>query len=290
MKISIVTDEISADPETAFEIGGEWGITAFELRGIDSNRVPFLSAFQKERLRELLDELDIQIVALSPGLFKMPYRTGRRDDFPVRVIDYGMWQQWRDSRDEVRFHLEELLPRTIEYAQELGVDLIVSFSFHRGGAPSGAELPEEVLAALHQAATQVGDAGMKLALEVEDEFWADTGANTARILSLVDHPALVVNWDPGNAYPAGDRPYPDGYAAVRQAVHHVHFKDVRRGADGSHHYAVDGDIDWDGQLQALREDGYDGYISVETHMRPKVAAARDVTRRLQALLEKIEQD
>lgn len=290
MKISIVTDEISADPETAFEIGGELGITAFELRGIASNRAPLLTPFQKARLQELLDAFDVQIAALSPGLFKMPYVTGQRNDFPVQVIDYGMWQQWQESQDEVRFHLEELLPQSIQYARELGVNLIVAFSFHRGRAPSGTEPPEEVLEALHRAATQVGEAGMKLALEVEDGFWADTGKNTASILSLVDHPALVVNWDPGNAYPAGETPFPDGYEFVREAVHHVHFKDVRRNADGSHQYAVDGEIDWEGQLRALLEDGYDGYISVETHMRPKVAAAKDVTRRLQALLEKIEQD
>jgi hypothetical protein len=34
MKISIVTDEISSDVETAIELGLEWGVRDFELRGI----------------------------------------------------------------------------------------------------------------------------------------------------------------------------------------------------------------------------------------------------------------
>ena len=34
VKLAIVTDEISADPETAIELGAEWGIHDFELRGV----------------------------------------------------------------------------------------------------------------------------------------------------------------------------------------------------------------------------------------------------------------
>ncbi|MFW6097571.1 MAG: sugar phosphate isomerase/epimerase family protein, partial [Chloroflexota bacterium] len=119
---------------------------------------------------------------------------------------------------------------------------------------------------------------------VEAGFWADTGARTAAIVQAVDHPALGINWDPGNAYEAGDRPFPNGYEAVRPYLRHVHFKDVYRLDDGSHHYAVNGDIDWEGQISALRADGYGGYISVETHMEPKVAAARDTVARLRRLL------
>jgi hypothetical protein len=33
MILSIVTDEISADLETVIELGAEWGISQFELRG-----------------------------------------------------------------------------------------------------------------------------------------------------------------------------------------------------------------------------------------------------------------
>lgn len=64
MKISIVTDEISADPETAMELAREWGIHAVELRGFGTDRVPDFTPFQKQRLRELLDAYEMELVAI----------------------------------------------------------------------------------------------------------------------------------------------------------------------------------------------------------------------------------
>lgn len=284
MKIALVTDEVSADPETAIELGVKWGIHNFEIRGFGKDRVPEFSDFQKVRLMELLEGFDARVVAISPGLFKCPYPRGSRERFPLRTFDYNLHQQWRGAQEVLRYHLEELLPRSIEYAHELGAEIIVSFGFDRGDAPAG-EAPEAVLVALRDAAEQVSAAGLRLAIEVEAGFWADTGARTAAIVEAVDHPALRVNWDPGNAFEAGDIPYPDGYRAVREYVQHVHFKDVRRKADGTFEYVVHGDIDWAGQIEALIRDGYDGYVSVETHMEPKVRSARAVTERLRDLID-----
>jgi sugar phosphate isomerase/epimerase len=283
MKISIVTDEISADPETAIELGVEWGVKDFELRGFGTNRVPLLNPFQKSRIRELLDEFNVKIVAISPGLFKCPFPIGQRERFPLRIFDQALYQQWRQPRDVVKYHQEELLPLSIEYAKEIGAARIIAFSFERSFT-SKSIVPDEILIALRQAAEQTGAAGLELVIEVEANFWVDTGKNAAEIMQAVDHPAIGVNWDPGNAIVAGDKPYPDGYGAVRDFVKHVHFKDVAFGADGSYCFALEGDINWAGQISALTADGYTGYISVETHMEPKVRCARAMTERLKRLL------
>jgi sugar phosphate isomerase/epimerase len=284
MKISLVTDEISADPETAIELGVAWGIRDFELRGFGANRVPNFSAFEKQRLRELLEEYEARIVAISPGLFKIPCPGEKREHFPLRVIDAALYAGWRAARDLLRYHLEELLPASVAYAQEVGARRIIIFSFERGGFPAG-PVPDEVLEALHRAAQSAASAGMQLAIEVEEGFWADTGEHTADLIRRVDHPALKVNWDPGNALSAGDDPYPTGYAAVRPFVAHVHFKDLLRRPDGGSQYAIEGDIDWAGQIAALIRDGFDGYISIESHMQPKVSSARALLDRLRRLIE-----
>lgn len=284
MKLSIVTDEISADPETAIELAKEWGIDAVELRGFGDDRVPNLSPYQKARLKELLEKYEVSLVAISPGLFKCAFRQDRRR-FPLRTFDGALYAAWMAEQDTCRRHLQELLPRSVDYAREMGVSRIITFGFDRGGAPAG-RAPDAVIEMLREGAEIAGAAGIELLIEVEAGFWADTGARTAAIAQAVNHPALGINWDPGNAYEAGDWPFPNGYEAVRPYVRHVHFKDVCRLDDGSHRYAVNGDIDWEGQIAALRADGYDGYISVETHMEPKVAAARDAVARLQRLLAK----
>ncbi len=287
MKVSIVTDEISADLETAIELGIEWGIRDFELRGFYTDRVPNLSAYQVERLGDILVNYGACIIAISPGLFKIPYPLGRREEASLAWLDHGLYKRWRSLKDEVKHHYEELLPASIEFAKLLGIKLILTFGFHRGGHPPG-PAPDEVLDILQQAAGQAAAAGLHLAVEVEDEFWADTGQRTAAMMAAINHPALGVNWDPGNAFMAGDISYPDGYQAIRPWVRHIHFKDAEVDSQGRRRYALHGQIDWAGQIQALACDGYDGYISIETHLRPKVQAAREELARVRQLIEATE--
>ena len=285
MKISIVTDEISADPETAIELGVEWGIRDFELRGFYTDRVPNLSAYQQQRLGEILAAYDARIIAISPGLFKIPYPLAGREQASLAWMDQAMFQQWRNLKDEVKYHQDELLPVSIEFARTLGVNLILSFGFHRGGHPAGSA-PDEVKEILYDAAKQVAAAEMQLLIEVEDEFWADTGQRTAAMIEAIGHPALGVNWDPGNAFMAGDTPYPNGYEAVKHLVRHVHFKDAEMDSQGNRRYTVHGQIDWAGQIKALMDDDYQGYISIETHLRPKVDVARQELALLRRLTER----
>jgi sugar phosphate isomerase/epimerase len=198
-------------------------------------------------------------------------------------MDKQLYTRWRDAQDLLRFQSEELLPLSLEYAKEIGAGKIIIFSFQREGEPPD-RIPDEVLEVLRQAAELTGKEGLELAIEVEQGYWADTGASTAELVKTVNRPSLGVNWDPANAFEAGDIPFPDGYGAVRQFVRHVHFKDIRRSPQGRPVYAVEGQIDWSGQIKALAQDGYQGYISVETHLQPKVSSARRMTSRLQELM------
>jgi sugar phosphate isomerase/epimerase len=284
MKISLVTDEVSADLETAIELGLEWGVDAFELRGIGSQRVPHISDYQKQRVLELRETYGIHIAAISPGLFKIPYPPKKRQQFSLQVIDSHYYDQWQAARRLLDYHMHDLLPASIEYAKQVGARQIIAFSFERGSQPPGLP-PDEILETLQMAARQVAQAGLQLAIEVENGFWADTGERTAAILRAVGEAGLGVNWDPGNAFEAGDVPFPDGYQAIRQYVQHVHFKDAVRRPDGRVDYAIQGDIDWAGQMRALHEEGYQGFISVEPHLRPKIAAARALTARLKQLVQ-----
>jgi sugar phosphate isomerase/epimerase len=241
MIFSIVNDEISADLETAIELGAEWGISQFELRGYGTERAPLYSPYQKQRVRELLEEYHVIVCAISPGLFKIPFSAKKRERFPVQTIDSTLYQKWQDGRSLIRYHLEELLPASIDYAKEIGAATIVIFSFMRGEAPPD-HIPDEILETLHFAASATGAAGLRLVIEVEDGFWADSGFNTAQIFKSVDQSSLGVNWDPGNAIVSGERPYPEGYECVRRSVYHVHFKDVIRSPEHGFQYRVEGKL------------------------------------------------
>jgi sugar phosphate isomerase/epimerase len=284
LKISLVTDEVSADLETAIELGLEWGVDAFELRGIGDQRVPNFSDYQKQRVLELQEAYGIQIAAISPGLFKIPYPPKKRKQFSLQVIDSNYYDQWQAARRLLDYHIKELLPASIEYAKQVGAQQIIAFSFDRGNQPPGLP-PDEVLEIFQMSAKQVAQEGLQLSIEVENNFWADTGERTAAIIRSVGVAGFGVNWDPGNAFAAGDIPFPNGYQATRQYVQHVHFKDAVRRPDGSIYHAVEGDIDWAGQIRALYEDDYQGFVSVEPHLQPKLATARAVTARLKKLVQ-----
>ena len=290
MKLAIITDEISADPETAIELAQAWGVAAIELRGIGERRYPQVSAFWRGRLPDLVRESGLPVAAISPGLFKIPYPDPPAAETRIlRWEDALRFQRYHDDAELVRFHLEEMLPRSIEAAKALGAGVIVCFSFDRSPAvPPATPAPAGVVAVLREAARRVGAAGLTLAVEVEHICWGDTGARTAALLRRVNHPALGINWDPANAYRAGeDHAYPDGYAAVRDLVRHVHFKDAATDpVTGARGFVADGVVDWPGQIAALQRDGYSGYISVEPHVRPKIAAAQRAVERLRALITK----
>ena len=283
MKISIVTDEISADPETAIELGVEWGVHDFELRGYFTDRVPVLSEYQRLHLRDVLQEHEARIVAIGPGLFKCACPPARAERLPLGWMERGAYDAWSAARGVVQYHLHERLPASLDYANELGAGVLVVFGFDRAGAPPGPP-PEEVLNWLRIAAERAQTAGIQIVVENEEGFWADTGMRTADMVRTVNHPCLGVNWDPGNAFAAGDKPFPEGYKKVRGLVRHVHFKDAVRGENGLVQQVVEGQIDWAGQIRALHEDGYAGFISVETHMRPKVQSGRASVQRLLALI------
>jgi sugar phosphate isomerase/epimerase len=98
-----------------------------------------------------------------------------------------------------------------------------------------------------------------------------TGQEAAKVLSAVESPSLMLNWDPGNAAAHGEKPYPDGYNLLpKYRIGHCHCKDALKKPDKKgHEWAAMGRgiIDWTGQFKALMRDRYKYAVSLETHWR-----------------------
>lgn len=293
MDIALVTDEVSADLDTALELARTWGVERVELRGVGDGRYPRVGDALRAMTPQLVREHGVRVAALSPGLFKMPFPD------PSGPLSFYQWSNVQRAKGlaageaMLEDQLERLLPEAIEAALELECPIIGCFAFgpaliplHREMLGLGEEIPEGVVETLREAGRRCAASGLVLAIENEMTTYATTAAVTAELVRRVDEPNVGVVWDPANAYLAGDTtPFPDAYAAVRELVRLVHFKDVRFDqAAGRREFCVEGEIDWAGQIAALRADGYDGTISVETHMRPKVEPSRLLVERLRGLL------
>jgi sugar phosphate isomerase/epimerase len=282
VKISIVTDEVSSDLETALEIIRAWGVHAVELRGIGLERYPEVSGYWHARLPYLLEESGLSIAAISPGLFRVP--PPGRPAAPMafsRRGDMKRVQQELEAEALRDHHINRLLPRAIEAAHKLGAPTIICFSFGRPDHSEGDLASEEVVQVMRYAAGKVAAAGLMLAIEV-----AELTQRSADICRRVNNPALGINWDPGNAFIGGeDQPFPAGFALARPYIRHVHFKDGKIDPlTGQRAWVVDGTIDWQATFAALKDDGFDGYVSVETHTRPKIESTLRLLQRLRRLV------
>jgi sugar phosphate isomerase/epimerase len=90
-------------------------------------------------------------------------------------------------------------------------------------------------------------------------------------------------WDPGSAYISGEKPFPSGYHMLDTArIALVHAKDCTlEGHKPVWEPLGDGDIDWQGQIDTLAEDGYDGFIHLETYW----PGIKDCVRNLKRMVE-----
>jgi len=158
-----------------------------------------------------------------------------------------------------------LAERAFEIAKKAGAKIIRVFSFWRTVEPE--KCFDGVVEALGELARKAAEHDLIIGLENEHACNIATGAETAKVLAALDHPNLKVVWDPANALVSGETPFPDGYRALPPGrIVHVHAKDCH--LEGS--TPVWGPlgtraVDWRGQIAALLADGYQGYISLETH-------------------------
>jgi len=100
-----------------------------------------------------------------------------------------------------------------------------------------------------------------------------TAAGLMRIVRLVESPWIQVNWDTGNAYLAGvEDPY-EALSSVRDAVYHVHAKDISMQQSGAERGKVtgtpvgcacgDGVVDWRRVFSILAPLDREIFFSVE---------------------------
>jgi sugar phosphate isomerase/epimerase len=250
MRLAIVTDEIDTDLEHAARVAEGLGIRSLELRMVDGVNVVDLAPDALRRVRELLRGGGFDCCGIAGPFLKC-------------------------SPDEDH---TEVLERELSVAAELGAPRVRTFSWWRGAQPE--EVRSRLLPVLASAVERTRSAGLRLVLENEHMCNVGTGAEAAWYLERL--PDLGLIWDPGNEAMVGGRPFPDGYRAVRGRVDHVHVKDV---ANGAWALAGEGVCQWGEQLKALAAEGYEGMLSIETHIhepspeaasRSAVAALRRV--------------
>jgi sugar phosphate isomerase/epimerase len=260
MKLAAITDEISQDFEHALDVMREYGVHAAELRGLWGTNIGELDSSQVAKAKRALKERDMVVCCLATPFFKCELEED------VATVAGRMHLAKARSLSEQM----ELLRRCCDLAHQFDTNLIRVFTFWRRKQLTP-EIEARIVDSFSEPIQIAREEGVTLVLENEHACYIGTGAEAARVLATLNSPQIRACWDPGNALCAGETPYPEGYNAIRPYIAHVHVKDAVIDAEsGKEKWCVIGEgvIDYQGQFEALRRDGYAGYISLETHYIP----------------------
>jgi sugar phosphate isomerase/epimerase len=255
-KLAAITDEISQDPSVAAAMVREFGGEGLEIRSVWEKGPHELDDADITRLKQIVEAHGLRICGIASPVFKCHL----------------------DAAEEEREHLA-MLRRCIALAHALDTDLIRVFTFwQQPGTPPWELIAEKFREPLSLAERE----GVTLGIENEGSTMVANARRGADFLALMNHPHLRAIWDPGNEQgnAEGGGAFPRGYETLKPWVVHVQLKDVKRLPNGTRASVRlgTGDVDYLGQLKALKHDGYQGYLSMETHWRIRHQIPKDVVR------------
>jgi L-ribulose-5-phosphate 3-epimerase len=256
-KLGVITDEVTQDFESALEWVKGFGLQWVELRFLWNKYVTELKPDEVERAQDLVAKHGLKVSVIDSAYFKT-LLPGTESNFAEGKAD-----PLQSSFDRQNAILEQAMAR----AKDFGTDKVRIFAFLRVSDPHA--VFDRVAKELERTAIVAHREGIQLILENEFTCNVATGAEGAAMLDAVKSPALGLNWDPGNAYAAGETPFPNGYDPIdKKRMWHMHLKDAAPNPNGGE--AVwrpigGGKIDYIGQFRALIKNGYEGTMSLETH-------------------------
>ena len=225
--------------ETIIAKASEFGYDGIEWRGgVQGHIQPTMSPAQKADLQKKL--LDTGLIA-------------------VAVTAYTSFVS--SLAEERQSNLDELR-RYVDLAAELDAPYARTFL---GELPEGINLDssmyEKISDCLNAAADYASSVGVKIAVEPHDDFVRSS--TIVPILAQVQHPALRVIWDIGNAFAAGEN-IKEGFELLKNRLAYVQVKDGKgRGDEWQLCPLGQGDVPLAQAFGLLLAHGYEGALSVE---------------------------
>lgn len=257
LRIAAITDEYSPDLATALAPMAQTGMQGAELRTVWGKNIMDLTGDELKRAHQMIQDKGMEVISIASPILKCVLPNG--GDVDPR-FQHDIFASKHTFEDQPR-----LAAHAFDVAEGMGARIIRVFSYWRTVEPG--KCFSAIVEALQNLAEQAAARNLIIGLENEHACNIATGAESAKMLAAVQHPNLKLVWDPANALCAGENPFPEGYSKVpADRIVHVHTKDCHM--EG--HKPVWGplgtrSVDWKGQIAALRKDGYNGWLSLETH-------------------------
>ena len=266
MKLGVICDGISRDLRRAVDVMDEFGLEYAELQFVGDAEVGDHGADEIREIDALLRDRGKPVACLSRHVFA------------------GLTAANVPGDEAHRGHMDAL-KRVIDMAHVVGSPLVRIMTSKKEQilwGSNGAErwnvahgAWDRTLPLIAPACDLAREAGMTLVVETGNGTMVNSNCTARKLIDDLDaRDVLKVLWDPANNCWCHERAWPDGYDEVKGGyLGHVHIKDVlvdtpratlevRRLGEGQ----------LAGQFRpiadALRGDGYDGVISLESVYHP----------------------
>ena len=256
-RIAAITDEFTPDLGPALDAMSAIGMTGAELRVLWGKNIMDLSMEDLKRAQQMTRDKGFEVISIASPILKCVLPGGPEID---SRFQHDIFASKHTFDDQPR-----LADHAFDIAEMMGAKIIRVFSYWRTVDPD--KCFNGVVEALTWLSEKAAKRNLIIGLENEHACNIATAAESARLLKALAHPNLKLVWDPANALCSGENPFPEGYAKLpKDRIVHVHLKDCHM--EG--HKPVWGplgtrDVDWKGQIAALQADGYQGWLSLETH-------------------------
>jgi sugar phosphate isomerase/epimerase len=238
VKLSGFADEISPDLDVQLETLVSLGIGYLELRGVWGKNVLDLSDEELAQVKTSLKENRIAVSAIGSPIGKVP--------FDVDFDDY---------RGTVQ--------RAIDVANMMETQYIRMFSFY----PNDLDADRDIVMQNMQTMVDMAEAGGVIMLhENEKGIYGELPERCLDLHQTVKGNSFRATFDPANFVQAGVKPFDRAYPLLEPYIAYFHIKDAIMG-EGRVVPAGQGDGQVRELMTAAKQSGYDGFLSLEPHLK-----------------------
>jgi len=243
--LSAFADEISQDFDEQLAVLVETGVTHVELRGVWGKNVLKLEPREIRDVRAAADAEGIGFSAIGSPLGKFP-----------------LAGEFNEQLEGVR--------RALEYAQILEAPYIRLFSYHIPKGDDAADHRAQVMDWLGQLSAEAEKTDVVLAHENESGIYGDTGARCLDLIETLGSDSFTTIFDFSN-YAVGGEDLLANWESLKDHTSYFHIKDF----DCEARKVVPAG-DGDGHLEPILRDayarGFDGFLSLEPHLKDEYGA------------------
>jgi sugar phosphate isomerase/epimerase len=248
--LAVISDEVSQDIVRVVSFAKEFELDGIEVRSLFGRAFKDLTKEDVRHIRSRFSDNGIKVAGCATPVFKCNI----------------------DNAQEIAEHID-IFKRSVEKAVEWDCDLLRVFTFLRKSTPSTEKELDAAASHFPKLLEAIKGTNLRIGIENEYSTIVGNGAEMSHFLKAVNSPKLGVVWDPCNVVfmPDTGNPVEKDYPLLADQVIHFHVKDAaRKGHVAEHCVEVGkGEIDFSTQLKELKQRGYKGWVSLETHWRKK---------------------